>query len=535
MKSPLALICRLLMIAALMAMSAASRSLAQAPLVTTGPAKWETSATTTLTGTVNPNGLATTVQFEYGTTTAYGTVKSVTLSPNNGATEKSVSVDLGTLTAGTTYRYRISATNAIGTTVGEDRTFVTSRTSGDYTYMTSDSTATITGYTGAGGVLSIPGTLNGLPVITVGRSAFLDNQTITSVATPPSVTSIGSLAFQGCTGLTSVNLNFGVTNIEKQAFGMCGALTSMTIPASVSYIGIYAFFGCSGMQAFAVDAASNYFSSVDGVLFNKTQTTIVQFPGGRSGSYVVSANVTSIITLAFWSASGLTEIVVDPTNSYYSSVDGVLFNEAQTTLLQCPGGKAGDFTIPTSVTSIGYVAFGGCSALTSVTIPSGVTSIGNSAFDSCTGLTSMIIPNGVKIIGNSIFQNCKGLSTITIPSSVTSIGDQAFFHCESLSSVNLPANLTSIRYRAFWACYNLTSVTVPSGVLTIDEGAFYGCTRLKRAQFIGNAPTMGSSVFSSTASGFTVYYLSGKTGFTTPTWQGYLLNPKLIPFMITQL
>ena len=106
--------------------------------VTTGPAQWLNSSTTTLTGTVNPNGLATTVQFEYGLTNAYGTVKTVTLSPNNGTTALDVSANLGTLPVGTTYHYRLTATNVGGTTVGEDRTFVTSRTSGDYTYMTSD-------------------------------------------------------------------------------------------------------------------------------------------------------------------------------------------------------------------------------------------------------------------------------------------------------------------------------------------------------------------------------------------------------------
>ena len=68
---------------------------------------------------------------------------------------------------------------------------------------------------------------------------------------------------------------------------------------------------------------------------------------------------------------------MDALNSVYSSVDGVLFNKSQTTLIQYPGGKAGSYTIPNSVTSIGDYAFSGCTSLTSVTIPNSVTSIGD--------------------------------------------------------------------------------------------------------------------------------------------------------------
>ena len=72
---------------------------------------------------------------------------------------------------------------------------------------------------------------------------------------------------------------------------------------------------------------------------------------------------------------------MDANNPAYSSVAGVLFDKNQTTLIQYPGGKAGSYTIPDSVTSIGGAAFACCS-LTSVTIPDSVTSIGELAFDS---------------------------------------------------------------------------------------------------------------------------------------------------------
>ena len=80
-----------------------------------------------------------------------------------------------------------------------------------------------------------------------------------------------------------------------------------------------------------------------------------------------------------------------------------MFDRSQTTLIQYPAGKAGTYTIPNSVTSIGDAAFSGCTSLTSVTIPDSVTSIGDVAF-----------------------YHCHSLTNITIPASVTNIGDYAF-------------------------------------------------------------------------------------------------------------
>ena len=109
-------------------------------------------------------------------------------------------------------------------------------------------------------------------------------------------------------------------------------------------------------------------------------------------SVTIPSSVTSIGEGAFDDCTSLTAITVDTHNSFYSSVDGVLFNKSQTTLIQYPGAVAGNYTIPNSVTSIGDGAFDYCTSLTSVTIPNSVTSIGDDAFYSCTNLTSITIP-----------------------------------------------------------------------------------------------------------------------------------------------
>ena len=170
-----------------------------------------------------------------------------------------------------------------------------------------------------------------------------------------SVTSIGEWAFYGCSGLTSVTIPNSVTSIGKAAFAYCSGLTSVTIPNSVTSIGEGAFAVCTG----------------------------------------------------------LTSINVASDNSNYCSVDGVLFNKDKTTLIEYPGGKQGAYTIPNSVTSIGETAFYGCTGLTSVTIGNSVTSIGNQAFNKCSGLTSVTIPNSVTSIGEAAFYGCSGLTSVT--------------------------------------------------------------------------------------------------------------------------
>ena len=125
-------------------------------------------------------------------------------------------------------------------------------------------------------------------------------------------------------------------------------------------------------------------------------------------------------------------------------------------------------TIPSSVTSIGNLAFYGCSGLTSLTIPSGVTEIGNFAFEGCSGLTSLTIPSSVILIGGCAFAGCSGLTSLTIPSSVIWIDGYAFSGCSGLTSIYVyPENLPELGTDIFNGCdaKNCT-VYVPKG--TID-------------------------------------------------------------------
>jgi hypothetical protein len=114
----------------------------------------------------------------------------------------------------------------------------------DFTYTATATEVTITGYTGPGGAVVIPASIDGTPVTAIGNEAFSPGyegiQSITSVTIPNSVTSIGNLAFVNCRSLTSVTIPDSVTSIGGSAFAGCSGLTRVIIPVT-TVLGIDAF------------------------------------------------------------------------------------------------------------------------------------------------------------------------------------------------------------------------------------------------------------------------------------------------------
>jgi hypothetical protein len=175
------------------------------PQVSTSLATGVSTNSATLNGTVNPVGWPTTAWFQWGATTNYGNLTPAT-DLGSGISTLPFSAQLAGLTPNVTYHFRIAATNDYGLAYGSDQSF-TSSLPPDFTYMITNGTITITGYIGRGGSVAIPDTINGLPVTTIGASAFYSCTGLTSVTIPNSVTSIGDGAFGNCTSLTA--LHFG--------------------------------------------------------------------------------------------------------------------------------------------------------------------------------------------------------------------------------------------------------------------------------------------------------------------------------------
>ena len=359
-----------------------------------------------------------------------------------------------------------------------------------YTYVfSSDNKVTITGCDkSAKGAITIPSEIDGKSVTSIEGAAFLGCTGLTSITIPNSVTSIGYAAFEDCTGLTSITIPNSVTSIGNSAFDGCTGLTSITIPNSVTSIGVTAFDGCTGLTSINVTSGNNYYSDNNGVLFNKKKTELIRYPEGKSQtSYTIPNSVTSIGDGAFLFCAGLTSITIP--NSVTSIGDGAFE--------YCTGLTS--ITIPNSVTSIGTLAFDGCTGLTSINVASG-----NNYYSDNNGVlfnkkktelirypegksqTSYTIPNSVTRIGYYAFEDCTGLTSITIPNSVTSIETGAFFYCIGLTSITIPNSVTSIGWEAFEDCTGLTSITIPNSVTSIGDWAFRGCTGLKDVYYTGS-------------------------------------------------
>ena len=455
---------------------------------------------------------------------------------------------------------------------------------GDYEYTpTSATTCTITNYTGPGGDIAIPDTLNGLTVTVIGESSFRKNINLTGIIIPDSIITIenytflhcsnligitlganlaiiGDYAFSGCMGQGNIIIPDSVTDIGDRAFLDCTGLTDITIGSGVTSVGFLAFSGCTGLLTITVDALNPVYSSLDGVLFNKTKTELLLYPAAKAGDYTVPDSVISIEDYAFSDSANLTGlyipnsvtnianytfykctsplyIIVDPLNLFYSSIDGVLFNKEQTTLLKVPVAKSGSYAIPNtvisiesyafnecidltdviignSVLSIEFGAFSGCAGLTGIIIPDNVINIRSSAFRDCTSLTEVIIPDSITRIEPGTFSNCIVLTNVTIGNSVSSIGTSAFSGCTSLTEIavdaanstyssldgvlfnkdqvelilypsmksgsyTVPNSVTSIGAGAFFGCSDLPSITIPESVISLGYSAFFDCTDLQ--------------------------------------------------------
>ena len=268
-------------------------------------------------------------------------------------------------------------------------------------------------------------------VTEIGHHAFFGCISLGKIIIPDSVTKIGKFAFIGCTDLSRISVcenNPNFTSVDgvlydkdiKKLISVPNKIKdSINIPASVTSIEDCAFDGCSSLSSINVDENNQNFTSVDGILYDKEIKKLIVVPGGINGSVSISegvktiedyafdgcgslgsiiipASVSSIGKWVFRGCASLSSINVDENNSYFTSIDGILYDKEIKKLIFVPCGINGSVVIPEGVLSIGDEAFYHCDSCVSVVIPESVTSIGKWAFRNCFMLMRITIPSHLK-------------------------------------------------------------------------------------------------------------------------------------------
>lgn len=329
----------------------------------------------------------------------------------------------------------------------------------------------------------------------ISKNGFSSCEYITSVTIPDSVISLGTCSFLNCPNLKTVVFEGSICSLSAQSFMSCSALTSVTLPSALEKIPKYCFKDCSSLN------------SID---FPETLKEICEaaFQNCKLEYVNIPASLETIDSLCFSANTSLKSITVSEDNAYFKDVNGVLYSKDGSVLIQYPTGGYNVYCqILTSVESIESQAFA-FSNIQTVRFPANLKEIGEDSFKECKNLSSVEFNDKLEIIGNAAFYKCTALKTITIPCSVTSfeqafrnsglesaviesgvteISSHAFQDCKSLRSVTLPETIGSIKNSAFSGCTNLESLIIPTGVDEIGTNAFLDCN-IDNFTFSGGYP-----------------------------------------------
>ena len=337
----------------------------------------------------------------------------------------------------------------------------------DYGIWFDKETGTVTGVEEGLTELELPYKLGGKKVEKIGEKAFFECKTLQSVTFSESVKEIEALAFAGCTELSEIVFAEGLEQIGSEAFAQCSKLTEITLPSSVTKVKEYAFSYCEGLSEITVSERNKEYSSVDGVLFNKNLTTLVQYPcGKKEREYSVPDTVTAIGKGAFSYCSGLTELLLP---------QGVTFI-GEYAFFNCD--SLTEITLPHSVSQIGKEAFGWCDSLKKAVLPESLSKIEYGLFWYAKSLEEIVIPDSVTAIGDDAFASCESLKQIVFSEGLKTVGEESFYNCIGISELNLPKSLQQVGKKAFGNT-GVFRVTVKNGATKLSEDAFEGCGELQ--------------------------------------------------------
>lgn len=276
-----------------------------------------------------------------------------------------------------------------------------------------------------------------------------------SIYLPFNTKKIEAQAFFFSEKLENISIPDDCRSIGWESFSACG-LISVNIPRNVSFIDKLAFNRCYKLVSINVDSENRWYASIDGMLCDKKQETLIYYPAAGKKIINIPNTVKEINEYAFYDCiyqeklnipsetvtipygifkflSGLSFIDVDVNSACFTSIDGVLYDKSVSELIACPRLK-----------------------------------------------DEITIPDGIQTISPFAFYSCQNLRVINMPNSITMLGEAGFWGCNSLTDINFSDNITFIDDNAFWECTSLTSMLLPKSIAGIGDNAFTGCTNLTK-------------------------------------------------------
>ena len=375
---------------------------------------------------------------------------------------------------------------------------------------------------------------SGSRVTTIEDGAFADCTSLVNFDIPASMTRIGAEAFRSCQSLATITFaaNGKTLAFGENVFYNCTGLTRVDLPANVSEIpGIFG--GCTSLLEVNVAEDSPYFTSEDGVVFDKEKTEVLFFPQGKTGNYTLPGTVKTIANGVFANISGLNKLTISATvttigeNAFKNcDINEIVFGrgrpEGGLTIEKSAfeGANFNKMTLPSHTVSIGDNAFYGAH-FDQLVLNEGIESLGNYAFYGAVNTYKMTLPVSVQTIGDYCFAAINGgwytegpnVELQVADSQLQSIGNYAFAYNDHLQSIDIPASVVTVGDYAFADCVNaatinfagqssvktigahafegvgtgfdseLTTVTIPKSVETIGAYAFYECRNLQTVFF----------------------------------------------------
>ena len=426
--------------------------------------------------------------------------------------------------------------------------------SGNFYYIENeDGTVTVIGFKEYKSKIEIPSEINGKKVTVIGQGAGYStfSPLVTEVVLPNTIKEIQSGAFFNWENLKEINIPESVESIESLAFYCCKSLEEVYIPKNVAFMAEYyeddvvttrpvndsPFFGCRSLKKITVDKDNKTLTSVDGVLYNKDMTVLIQYPAEKTGdsftvpetvkeiadgtgdmgygsvygvfagnrylktvvlpesleklgryAFINCDNITSVnipekVKLQeygyypyFSGCKSLKNITVSDNNTDFSSDGIVLFNKNKTEIYEVPNGIEGNYSVPETVTNLSNI-------------------YGRGLFENCVNLKNIVIPTSVQYLPNSCFKNCVSLESCTLPGTIKELGWYAFYNCVSLKNISIPSSVTSISGYAFYHCTSLTNITLPDSVESISSYAFTNCYNLTSITLSNKLSFIGDNAF----------------------------------------